>query len=940
MGAVYVGFDDTLQRKVALKAIRADHRPNPEAKARFLREARILSQLDHPNICRVHDYIDGKENDFLVLELIEGKNLRKALKDDLSYAEKLHIAGQLLDVLVAVHAKGVVHRDLKPENVMITSRGEVKVLDFGLARSADEEPDASIAMATEQPEPEQTEPEQTEQLVLQKPEPPAGVPEDFDGPTVGLGETPPAPEAPAQIQTIALGETPPAPESPGPRSTSSSTRSVYVQTTLGTVIGTAGYMSPEQARGEAATAASDMYSLGLILQEMFTGKPAFDRRNNRAVLIFMAEHGQTEPVTGLAPDLTALINRLKAVAPASRPSSVDAAERLRWIRDAPRRRRKRAMLVAAWLVVAVFAGVMALQSYRLAQARKRERLASLFGAEAQRIESLMRFAYLAPLHNIEDDRQRVRDRMAWIREHLEEVGAWGKGPGLYAIGRGYQALGEHDEARTNLEQAWQHGYQTPQTAYALGLTLSKLYQHQLGQLKTIADPERRQEARERIVRELRDPAIQYLKLSARSELVAPQYVEGWIALHEERYDDALALAQQSTTVAGWFYEGRMLAARAHVLLAVEHQRRGESQQALAEYERGDAELRAAIAVGESDPVAYYGLCNLWTNVMAMRLYGIGGDLEGAFDKAMSACDQALIADPRAALVLHDKASCYRMLAESRPHDPAAAGAALASSREAAQRMVEVDPDNDQGYHVLAIAQIMSAILSVQAGRDGTTDAAAGVASMEHVVALDPHNEGAFLDLGNAHRYLGEALAARGDDPEPSFAQAATAFAEAAELRPSYAEAYNNLADLAAERARRALSSNGDPLPRVAEAVRYGEQALAIKPDHATAAIAIGSAQLVQGQYESAQDRDPSASLNAAMAILLKASQLNPNLHRAYLMRAEACRDLARYQLAHGVDAQPAIEQGLGAVATLLEMAPSWPPALQLQHELNNLATSR
>ena len=97
MGAVYVGSDEKLQRKVALKAVRSEYRLNPHAKARLLREARILSQLRHPNICIVHDCIEGEENDFLVLELIEGRSLRAALDDQLSHQQKTSFE-QSLDV--------------------------------------------------------------------------------------------------------------------------------------------------------------------------------------------------------------------------------------------------------------------------------------------------------------------------------------------------------------------------------------------------------------------------------------------------------------------------------------------------------------------------------------------------------------------------------------------------------------------------------------------------------------------------------------------------------------------------------------------------------------------------------------------------------------------------------------------------------------------------
>ena len=134
MGEVYAAIDETLQRRVALKAIRVDRRLDEDAQARFLREARILSQLDHPNICRAYDYLRAGDHDWLVLELIDGENLKEALEHGIDRTQKLRIAEQIASVLVATHEAGIVHRDLKPGNVMVTPTGDVKVLDFGLAR--------------------------------------------------------------------------------------------------------------------------------------------------------------------------------------------------------------------------------------------------------------------------------------------------------------------------------------------------------------------------------------------------------------------------------------------------------------------------------------------------------------------------------------------------------------------------------------------------------------------------------------------------------------------------------------------------------------------------------------------------------------------------------------------------------------------------------------
>ncbi|HQR67360.1 MAG TPA: serine/threonine-protein kinase, partial [Thermoanaerobaculia bacterium] len=137
MGSVFLAYDDKLQRRVALKAIRGAHL-DADRKGRFLREARVLSQLKHPHICEIHDYLETPERDFLVLELIEGRTLAEVARSGPDRATRMRLAEQIVGVLVAAHAKGIVHRDLKPGNVMVTTAGDVKVLDFGLARTLPE----------------------------------------------------------------------------------------------------------------------------------------------------------------------------------------------------------------------------------------------------------------------------------------------------------------------------------------------------------------------------------------------------------------------------------------------------------------------------------------------------------------------------------------------------------------------------------------------------------------------------------------------------------------------------------------------------------------------------------------------------------------------------------------------------------------------------------
>jgi eukaryotic-like serine/threonine-protein kinase len=296
MGEVYAAIDETLGRRVALKAVRPDQRLNAESKTRFLREARILSQLDHPNICRVHDYFEADGRDWLVLELIEGRSLNLLPPAALSAAAKLQIAEQIAAVLVVTHAAGVVHRDLKPANVMITAAGQAKVLDFGLAHST-------------------------------------GLPEPAFAPVDAAATPAPAPSDRDLDETRAGFS--------------------RFQTQHGTVSGTLAYMSPEQAAGEPATSASDMYAFGLVLQELLTGRRPYDASLNAAGLLEQARNGTRPPVEGVPADLAALVRRLQSAAPSQRPTAIEALDRLRWIHATPKRRLRRFAIAAAVAIAAL-----------------------------------------------------------------------------------------------------------------------------------------------------------------------------------------------------------------------------------------------------------------------------------------------------------------------------------------------------------------------------------------------------------------------------------------------------------------------------------------------------------------------------------------------------------------------------------------------------------
>jgi tetratricopeptide (TPR) repeat protein/tRNA A-37 threonylcarbamoyl transferase component Bud32 len=303
MGEIYRGFHELLERPVAVKVIRREKRLDVDSRGRFLREARLLSKLDHPHICRVYDLVEQADKEYLVLELVDGQTLPRAAADGLSRDQKLRIGSQIADALAAAHLHQVIHRDLKPENVMLTAKGEVKVLDFGIARQAD----ARWGQAAP--------------------------PEHGDG------------EAIAGEPTLDL-------RSPRDRSSEGG-----LETALGNVLGTPAFMSPEQASGSELTVASDLFSLGLVLRWLFSGRDPYPRSLSRADLLARVAQGEVDAVGELEPAIARILDRLLRRAPGERPSAATVRDELVVLRSAPSRRRRRRLFVVSAAVAILLAAL-------------------------------------------------------------------------------------------------------------------------------------------------------------------------------------------------------------------------------------------------------------------------------------------------------------------------------------------------------------------------------------------------------------------------------------------------------------------------------------------------------------------------------------------------------------------------------------------------------
>ncbi len=293
MGEVYRARDLRLDRDVAVKILPEHLADNPEALRRFEREAKAVAALSHPNILAIPDFGAEQGVSYAVTELLEGATLRERLRPaSLDWREAAPIGIAIAEGLAAAHAKGIIHRDLKPENIFLTSDGQVKILDFGIARVKR--------------------------------------------------------EVSAEAETLTWADT----------------------TKPGTVMGTLGYMSPEQVRGEQADAPSDIFSLGCVLYEMVSRRRPFERKTGAEIIAAILNE-EPPPLTRLEKSAPAELERIIRHCLRKKPderyqSARDLAADLKAITGgggqaitapAIKRRRSVAWLAAAALIVLIGLGM-------------------------------------------------------------------------------------------------------------------------------------------------------------------------------------------------------------------------------------------------------------------------------------------------------------------------------------------------------------------------------------------------------------------------------------------------------------------------------------------------------------------------------------------------------------------------------------------------------
>lgn len=295
---MYRARDTRLDRTVAIKVLPSHLSDNPDLKQRFEREAKTISQLNHPNICTLYDVGQENSTDYLVMEFLEGESLAERLRrGPLPLKEVIATGCAIADALDRAHRAGIVHRDLKPGNIMLT-KSSAKLLDFGLAKPA------------------------------------------VMGASAGSG--------PAPLLSAAMTMTSPSPQySP--------------LTRQGALIGTVQYMSPEQIQGSEADARSDIFAFGAVLYEMATGKRPFNGKSQIKVASAILED-EPQPVAAVLktspPGLDRLVRTCLAKSPDERfQSASDVKLELKWLSAAEQQAVPAQPRLAVWVAYVAFAAI-------------------------------------------------------------------------------------------------------------------------------------------------------------------------------------------------------------------------------------------------------------------------------------------------------------------------------------------------------------------------------------------------------------------------------------------------------------------------------------------------------------------------------------------------------------------------------------------------------
>jgi serine/threonine-protein kinase len=789
-------------------ALKFLNRDDREMAARLLQEAQFQAQVDHPNICKVYEVREWKGQVYVAMQYISGTRLDH-LAPKLTLADKVEIIETVTRAVQAAHRLGLVHRDLKPANIMVETTDEGRFKPYVL---------------------------------------------DF-----GLARD--------------LGTT--------------------GDTMEGTILGTVHYMAPEQARGDLSLIErrTDVYALGVMLYELLTGSPPFAESQGIECLLRIQDE-DIRPVRAIVPDLhpdleTIVMKCLEKEIPRRYESARALAEDLRRFQDGDPILARRATLVdrvrklirkhptVSALLAAALVAVLTFAGFGLhtwVTASRQAQWAQYFGQEAERIEALLRYARLQPVHDVRNEVEAVMQRIRAMEETIGRAGNQAQGPGSYALGRAYLALGQAEVARTYLDRAWESGFRTRDLAYARGRDLSLLYFQALQQAQGIQDLALRAERQRDLEEKLKQPAMDLLRQGQGSSLEPSSFQEGLLARYDGRFSEALGLAKQAAQSAPWFYEAQALTAE----IDMERSRKEKDPaKAITYLDAAGEALKGARSTAPSDA----RLCDLdsrreWDDMILRRQVGQGAG--AAFTDLLASCDAWDRIQPGNSESLARRAWAHVERSREPGLNPLSQRLAwVAEGVRLAEQALQKAPEDAEALGAMAAGIRTQAYAAMEHGEDPGPALDRAIRLLRK--ALD-HAPSAFeiLDqLATAYWARIELEKTLGHDPSGILGEALATIGRVAERFPKVADFEGYLGGFYVELADYESSRGRDPSSTTAKAVAHFTRAASAQPHRFEFPFGLGNAYLTQAEFLVYREGMASKEVDQAEQAYLLALERNP-----------------------------------------------------------------